>query len=73
MRRAQLCANIDQGIFGNPEFSDPLFGLNLGLGEMSAHGLANTPDLTLARAQLHSRVSISIEGALGNDLTLVNV
>ena len=68
-----LANDVDQVVFGYAELGNLAFRLDLGCGEVAAHGLADALDLGRSGAQLNGGVAILVRGALGDDLKVVQL
>src|SRR6266850_6461225 len=71
--RHQLGADLEHGVLGDAELDELLLGLDLGLGEVAAHRLADVLDLGLAVAELDGGVAVLVVGAHRNDLQVVHL
>src|SRR5688572_3881011 len=71
--RHQLGADLEDGVLGDAEFDQLLLGLDLGLGEVAAVGLAHVLDLGLAVAELDGGVLVLLFRADSDNLQLIHL
>ena len=66
-------ADFEHSVGRDAELGDLELRLDLGLGKMTAHCLADVLHLRLSQAQLQSTISVPILDLLCNDLTVASV
>ena len=65
-----LGADRDQRVFGDAEFGELALGLDIGLAEIAAVGLAHIVGAARARAELQRDIAVLVLGAMGDHLAL---
>jgi hypothetical protein len=73
MLGADAGADVEQRVFGDAEFDDPSFRLDLGLAERDALRLGEILRLRSACAKLDGGVAVPIHFAAADDLNLVQL
>ena len=69
----ELRADLDQRVGADPELGQLPLGLNLGLGEMAAHGLGHVLDLGSTEPELDGRIAVALRGAGRHHLATVDL
>jgi hypothetical protein len=68
----ELGADLEQPLLRHAELDELALGLELRLGEMTAHRLRDVLDLGRARAELDGGIAVLVLRAHGDDLAVVD-